>query len=87
LLHHGVTYDATPVGWHRYDLDPVDIIIFEFSLLDLGPYSQKLCLVNRPYQLPVTDSFLTIRAERYTPQRNNGLKCYFTIFIIHNVKV
>jgi len=21
----------------------------EFSLLDLGPFSQNLCLVNRPY--------------------------------------
>jgi len=81
-----VTYDAIPIGWQRYALDPADIKDKRVLITGSGTVLTETSLVNRPYQLPATVSFLGIHAERYTPQWNKGLKCYFTIFIIHNVK-
>jgi len=42
----------------------------EFSLLNLGPFSQKLCLVNRPINCPFTNHFSSVHTRKYTHQRS-----------------
>jgi len=58
----------------------------EFSLLNLGPFSQKLCLVNRPYKLPNYCLLLNGSHSRmYTPVKHISLS--FIAFIGHDIYV
>jgi len=40
----------------------------EFSLLNLGPFSQKLRLVNRPINCAITTYFSTVHTRECTHQ-------------------
>jgi len=50
LLQSNCYTRCCPIGWHRNVLYIQWITLIRgFSLLNLGPFSQKLRLVNRPY--------------------------------------
>jgi len=57
-FYMSVTYDATPIGWQSYALDPVDIINAWVLITGPGFVLAEARLVNKPYSLPVTVSCL-----------------------------
>jgi len=56
-----------------------------FSLLNLGPFSQKLCLVNSPINCPNIKYSSTVHTRKYTPVKYTILS--FIAFIRHNIYV